>query len=73
MRKIDYVGSQPIASVLLFASKAHVPDTEGDLEGETGSFEMSATRSDSHGEGGIIAMSSAVLEKRDANDGINNA
>lgn len=73
MRKVDYVGSQPIASVLLFASKAHVPVTESDLEGGTGSFEMSVTPSDSHGEGARNVTSSAISEKRGANEGINNA
>ena len=47
MRKVDYVGSQPVASILLFASQGHAP--ESDLDGETGSFEMSAAPTSSRG------------------------
>ena len=37
MRKVDYVGSQAVASKLLFAPPA--PGSEDDLDGDTTSFE----------------------------------
>ena len=38
MRKVDYMGSEPLASKLLFAPPA--PGSEDDLEGDFDSFEM---------------------------------
>ena len=38
MRKVDYMGSEPAASKLLFAPPA--PGSEDDLEGDFDSFEM---------------------------------
>ncbi|TEB28622.1 hypothetical protein FA13DRAFT_1815724 [Coprinellus micaceus] len=38
MRKVDYMGSEPVASKLLFAPP--VPGSEGGLDGELESFEM---------------------------------
>jgi hypothetical protein len=38
MRKVDYMGSEPVASKLLFAPPA--PGSEGDLEDDFGSLEM---------------------------------
>ena len=38
MRKVDYTGSEPIASKLLFAPPA--PGSEDDIESDFDSFEM---------------------------------
>ena len=38
MRKVDYMGSEPLASKLLFAPPA--PGSEDDLEGDFNSFEV---------------------------------
>jgi hypothetical protein len=38
MRKVDYMGSEPVASKLLFAPP--IPGSEGDLQGDLDSLEM---------------------------------
>ena len=44
MRTVDYMGSEPVASKLLFAPPA--PGSEDDLEGDFDSFEMSPEASE---------------------------
>ena len=44
MRKVDYMGSEPLVSKLLFAPPA--PGSEDDLEGDFVSFEMAQVPSD---------------------------
>jgi hypothetical protein len=38
MRKVDYMGSEPVASKLLFAQRG--PDSEDDLEGDSETSKM---------------------------------
>lgn len=44
MRKVDYMGSEPVASKLLFAPPT--PDSEDDLDSDLSSFEMASEPSD---------------------------
>jgi len=43
MHKVDYMGSEPVASKLLFAPP--LPGSEDDLEGDIDSFRMAAEAS----------------------------
>jgi hypothetical protein len=49
MRKVDYMGSEPVAPKLLFAPPA--PGSEDSLEGDFNSFEMTPEPSGPHDRG----------------------
>ena len=65
MRKVDYMGSQPFASKLLFAPPQS--DSEDDLEGElsTSSHEMSEDSSERR-QRPVTGRTSAVGEAEDS-------
>ena len=67
MRKVDYMGSEPLASKLLFAPPA--PGSEDDVEGDADSFEMAGEPSGLHrrGAGG---EGSEVREERQGSNNV---
>ena len=60
MRKVDYMGSEPLASKLLFAPPA--PGSEDDLEGDFDSFETTAEPSGPRDRGAVGERSGGCKE-----------
>ena len=59
MRRIDYTGTQPVASQLLFAPAG--PGSEDELKSDTNTFEMAAEKSSTlHRNGGVQKESAGV-------------
>jgi hypothetical protein len=67
MRKVDYMGSEPVASKLLFAPPA--PGSEDSYEGDFDSIEMTPEPTDPHNWGSVGDASGVRL----AGDGKSNA
>ena len=67
MRKVDYMGSEPVASKLLFAPPA--PGSEDDLDGDFGSIGMTPETSGPRYRGAAGEVSDGCKE----GEGIHNA
>ncbi|TEB21510.1 hypothetical protein FA13DRAFT_98796 [Coprinellus micaceus] len=66
MRKVDYIGSQPVASKLLFAPPP--PGSDDDLEDDPGFFEMAPGPSGAHHQGAVGKTSSTHEAREHGNN-----
>jgi hypothetical protein len=66
MRKVDYMGSQPVASKLLFAPPP--PGSDDDLEDDPGFFEMAPGPSGAHHRGAVGKTSSTHEAREHGNN-----